>query len=108
MCNSSYLNNRITGIDNELVATPPNKVQFDNPATCIDDECNGYHVQNIMLGTEIVIPVHVLEYYNQSVDSIQFYVQSKAHPHYFISGPKQVLISSHMFKSLAIKVYQNQ
>ena len=54
-----------------------------------------------MLGTEIVIPVYVLDYYNQSVDSIQFLVQSETHPHYFTSGPTHVLIS-HMFEGISI------
>ena len=101
LCYSSCLSNRITGINNKHITTPPDKLQFDNPAVCIDDECNNYYVQNIMLGTEIVIPVYVLDYYNQSVDLIQFSVQSETHPYYFTSGPKHVLIS-HIFEGISI------
>ena len=41
-CNKSYLNTRrIIGIKNaskKFIATPPNKLEFYNPAICIDDE----------------------------------------------------------------------
>ena len=81
LCNSSCPSNRIFGINNELITTPPNELKFFDPAICIDDDndtqCNNYYVQNIMLGTEIVIPACVFDYYNHSVDSTQFLVQSE-------------------------------
>ena len=34
-----------------MIATPPNKLQFYTPATCIDDdnktECNTYHLWHV-------------------------------------------------------------
>ena len=117
MCKSSCLYKRITGLNNKLIATPPNKLQFDNPTTCIDDDnntqCKNYYLQNIMVGGEIVIRVYVLDYYNnQIVDSIQFLVHGEITTNHYINGSKHVLISCDIhFKGLAslvIKVYQNQ
>ena len=98
---NSCLNNRIIGINNEtkhFIATPPNKLQFYTPATCIqfndDDkiECNTYHLRHIMLGEEIIVPASVLNYCNQpSIDVTQFVLHGGEN--YNISGPKQVLIS---------------
>ena len=105
-CNSSCLSDRLKGISSEYVATPPNELKFYDPATCIDNDydtqCNSYYVQNIMLGTEIVIPACVLDYYNQSLDSTQFLIYSEAHSNYFISGPKQTLISCDTFEGIRI------
>ena len=106
LCNNSCLNNSITGISNKVIATPPRKLKFNDPAICIDNDtemqCNNYYIQNIMLGKEIIIPVCVLDYYNQSIDAIQFLIQSEANPNYFISGPKHVLISSDEFEGISI------
>ena len=55
-----------------------------------------------MLGTEIVIPACVLDYYDQPIDSVQFLIQSEMHSSYFISGPKQTLISCDTFKGISI------
>ena len=105
-CNSSYLSDRMVGISSGLVATPPNKLKFNDPAICIDDyndtQCNSYFVQNIMLGTKIVIPACVLDYFNQPIDSTQFLVQSKLDSSHFISGAKQVLISCDTFEGISI------
>ena len=105
-CNSSCLYDRIPGINTELIATPPNELKFYDPAICIDNDnetqCNNYYIQNIMLGREIVIPACVLDYYNRSVDSTQFLIQSEIHPNYFISGPKQALISCDTFEGISI------
>ena len=58
-----------------------------------------------MLGTEIAIPVCVLDYYNHSVNSIHFLVESETHQNYFISGsknvPKNVLISCDLFERVS-------
>ena len=107
--NSSWLKKRITGVSNKLVATPPNELKFYDPAACIqyndnDTQCNIYYVQNVMLGKEIAIPVCVLDYYhnNQSVDSIQFSIQSVTNTNYSIEGLKHVVISCGTFEGISI------
>ena len=107
ICNSSCLNNTITGMSNELIATPPYKLKLGDPAICLydanDTQCNNYYVQNKMLGTEIVLPVCLLDYYNQSVDSIHFLVnETNSNYNYSIEGPKQVLISCDTFEGISI------
>ena len=51
-CKSSCLTNRIVGVCNEFIATPPNELKFYDPAICIDDDndtqcnsllCTGYN-----------------------------------------------------------------
>ena len=89
--------NRTVGINHEFVDTPPIKLKFNDPVICIDNgstqQCDSYFIMNIMLGKSILMPACVLNYYNQSVDSLQFIVQSDANLNYVISGPKQVVIS---------------
>ena len=107
MCNSSCLYNKITGVSDKLIATPPNELKFYDPAICIDDDnntqCKSYYVQNIMVSGEIVIPVCVLDYYNnQTFDSIQFLVQGEITPNHYINGPKHVLISCNTFEGVSI------
>ena len=109
MCNSSCLYNRITGLNNTLIATPPYDLKFDDPAICIDNDidndtqCKKYYVQNVMLGKEIVIPVCVLDYYNQPADSIYFLLH-ETHPNnsYSIRGAMNVLISCDMLEGISI------
>jgi len=105
-CNASCLTNRMVGINNELIATPPNELKLYDPALCIDDDndtqCHKYYVQYIMLGREIVIPVCVLDYYNQSNDSIQFLVENEMKPNYFTSGQEQILMSCDAFQGVSI------
>ena len=109
LCNSSCLYNRITGLNNTLIATPPYDLKFDDPATCIDNDinndtqCKKYYLQNIMLGKEIAIPVCVLDYYNQPTDSIYFLLH-ETHPNnsYSIKGAKNVLISCDTFGGISI------
>ena len=96
-------NDRVVGISHELMATPPKELNFNYPAICINKDntqCNYYYIQNIMIGTEIIIPACVFDCYNHLVDSTQFLLQSQMHSNYSISGPKQVLISMHL-KGLA-------
>ena len=107
ICTNNSLNNRIIGINHKFVHTPPNEVKFSNPATCINDgntHYNSYFIKNMMLGKPIIMPAYVLDCYNQTVDSLQFLVQSEheANPNYFISGPKHVLISSNRFEGICI------
>ena len=105
-CKSSCLSDRLVGISSEYIATPPNELRFYDPAICIDGDndtqCNNCYVRNIMLGTEIVIPACVVDYYNQSIDSTHFLVQSETYSNYFFSGPKQVFISCDMFEGIII------
>ena len=94
----SCVNNRIIGGTQYGVASPPNKLKFYNPAICIDDdnsteECNAYHLKNMMLGEEINIPVCVLNYCNQPAYSIRFLLLEENNQSYSINGKKQVLLS---------------
>ena len=111
-CNSSCINNRIYGISNDLISTPPNILKFYDPAICIDNDndtqCNSYYVQNVMLGNEIILPACVLDYYsNQINDSTQFLVHNKMHSNYFINGFKQILISCDTFQGISIMSNQS-
>ena len=107
LCNRSCLTDRVVGISNEFIATPPNKLKFYDPAICIDDDddtqCNSYYVQDIMLGSDIIIPVCVLDHYNNSVESTQFLVQSESNSTYSIGHPEEVLIGCNTFEGINIK-----
>ena len=96
LCNSSCIINRASGISSEFIATPPNELKFDHPVICIDKDddiqCKQYYMQNVMLGKEIAIPACVFDFYNHSVYSTQFLVQSEKHLIYNNNGPNQVLI----------------
>ena len=110
LCNISCINDKVVGISNDHIATPPNLLKLRDPAICIDNDkdtqCNSYFVQNIMLGGKIVIPACVLNYYNQPVASILFLVQSGNHPDFYIAGPNQVLISCDTFEGTEIVAHQ--
>ena len=105
-CKSSCLTNRIVGVCNEFIATPPNELKFYDSAICIDDDndtqCNSYYVQDIMLGSDIVIPACVFDHYNHSVEPTQFLIQSESNSSYNISGSQQVLIGCNKFKGISI------
>ena len=104
--NKGGIMNRTEGIGNDLIATPPNELKFYDPAICIDNDnesqCNNYFVQNIMLGTEIVVPTCVYNHYNYSVNSTQFLVQTKNTSIYSMNGPKEVLLSCDVLKGITI------
>ena len=107
LCNRSCLTDRVVGISTEFITTPPNELQFYDLAICIDNDndtrCNSYYVQNIMLGSDIVITACVLDHYNHPVQSTQFSVQSDNNSNYNISGPKQVLIGcNNTFEGISI------
>ena len=106
LCNTRCVNDEEVSISNELISTPPNELKFYDPAICIDNyndtQCNSYYVQNIMFGTNIVIPACVLDYYNQSIDSIHFLIESEINPNYLFSGPKQTLLSCSTFEDISI------
>ena len=106
-CTSNCLNNRIVGISDDLIATQPYILKFYDPAICTDNDndtpCNSYYVQNVMLGSEIMLPACVLDYYsNQINDSTQFLVHSEMHSNYFTTEPKQILISCDTFQGISI------
>ena len=98
--------NRTMGINHEFVDTPPNRLKFNDSAICIDNnstqQCNSYFIMNVMLSKSILMPACVLDYYNRSVDSLQFIVQSETNSNYFIRGPKQVVISCDIFEKISI------
>ena len=106
LCNRSCLTDRVVGISTEFIATPPNELKFYDPAICIDNDndtqCSNYYIQNIMLGSEIIIPACVLDHYNHSVESTQFLVQSEFNSSYVISGPEQILIGCNTFEGITI------
>ena len=111
-CNSSCINNKIYGISNDLITTPPNVLKFYDPAICTDNDndtqCNSYYVQNVMLGSEIILPACVLDYYsNQINDSTQFLVKNKMHSKYFTNGPNEILISCDTFQGISIMSNQS-
>ena len=106
-CDSSCINHRIVGISNNLIATPPNVLKFDDPAICIDNnndtQCNSYYVQNVMLGSEIILPACVLDYYGNRInDSTQFLVHNEMDSNYFTKGPKQILVSCDTIQGISI------
>ena len=108
--NGNCLNNRIIDMHNiskDFIATPPSKLKFHDPATCINDtkevECDTYYLRNIMLGEDINIPVCVLNYCNQESYSTQFrLVHKESDQTYFISGSEQILLSCGTFQGVSI------
>ena len=106
------LNNRIVGIKQDtkhFIATPPNKLNFSAPATCIDyesktAECKTYYLKHIMLGEEINTPVCVLNYCNQPSYLTAFLLQGLqvSNQSYSISGPNQMLLSCGTFQGIRI------
>ena len=112
-CNRSCLNERIVGIKNEskhFIATPPSKLKFYNPATCIGidnsnyTECDTYYLKHVMLGEEINIPACVLDYYDQPASKTQFLINggTNCNQNYSISGSNQVLLSCDTFQGIMI------
>ena len=109
----SCLNDRIIGINTEtkhFIATPPDKLEFSAPATCIYDnktgECNTYHLKHIMLGEEMNIPVCVVNYCNQPSYSIPFLLHGVSNQNYSISGSKRILISCNdTFQGISLTGY---
>ena len=107
-CNKSCLNSRIIGIKNaskQFITTPPNKLQFYNPATCINDgktQCDIYYVNHVMLGQAIDIPACVLDYYDQPADTTQFHLYNRLHQNYTFSGSNQILLSCGVLEGMSI------
>ena len=109
-CNSSCLKNGIIGINerslqNHLIkqhiSTSPRKLTLYQPAICADDsnskdeECDSYHVNNVMLGEEVLINACMYDYYDQPSDDARFIVSNTAHNEdsYYIPGSKSILVS---------------
>ena len=93
----SCLNNRITGEHKIVIATPPSKLEFYDPAICIDIDNDSktaeYYLKDMMLGEEINVPVCVLNYCNEPSYSVRFLLHGGNNRNYTISGPNQILIS---------------
>ena len=109
--NNSCLQDRITDINNKtkyLITTPPSKIKFYTPATCIKNhsktgECSTYHLKPIMLGEEINIPVYVSNYCDQPSYPTQFLLQGGKNQSYFISGSNHTLLSGNdTFQGISI------
>ena len=103
------LHDRIININNKtkhFIATPPDKLEFSAPVTCINNnttgECNTYHLKHIMLGEEINVPVCVLNYCNRPSYSTPFLLHGVSNKSYSISGSNQVLISCGVFQGISI------
>ena len=61
-----------------------------------------------MLGSEIILPACVLDYYsNHILDSTQFLVHNEMHPNFFTNGPNQILISCDTFQGISIMSNQS-
>ena len=105
LCNSNSVINSTMGINNKYIVTPPNQLRLNHPAICVDEDndtqCNSYYVHNIMLGTGVAIPACVLDYYNHSVNSTQFFIHSED-TNYYNTGPKEVLIFCDRFEEINI------
>ena len=106
-CNSSCLNSKIMALKNDLITTSPNVLKFYDPAVCIDKDndshCKSYYVQNIMLGSEIIIPACVLDYYdNVIIHSTQLMINTEINSSYYINSPQNILISCDLFHGLRI------
>ena len=108
-CNRNCLESRIIGINNDskqYVATPPSKLEFYDPAICIDNgndkECNTYFLNHVMLGQEINIPTCVLDYFEQHAEKTQFILYGRNNQNYNISGLSQFVISCGALQGLNI------
>ena len=107
LCYNNCSNDKVVGISNKFISTPPKELKLNQPASaiCFDKDttqCNYYYIQNIMLGMKFVVPACVFDYYNHSVYNTQFLLQSEINPNYFITGPTQVLISCDAFEGFSI------
>ena len=103
----SCLNSRIDKYQpKHFITTPPSKLQFLAPAICIDydnttAECNTYHLQHIMLGEEINIPIYI--YCNlPPIFSIRFHLQGRNNQNYSTSDSQILLTSNDRFQWISI------
>ena len=56
------------------LATQPNRLILNAPATCLDNDCTSYFLGSITLGQEIRIPAHIVGYNNESAEATVFFV----------------------------------
>ena len=104
-CDEACFNRTIVGVNKETLEigslagqfyTPPSKLEFGDPAVCVDDEnvtnCEKYYINNIMLGQEIIIDACVWDYFDQPAVETQFMVDSNDEDH-TINETNSVLIS---------------
>ena len=112
-CNRSCLSNRIriNGVMNgikyyDLIATPPSKLKFYDPAICIGNnatvDCDTYLMSHVMLGQEINIPTCVLNHFDRPTDTTQFLLYQDSDPNYSMNGSNQVLLSCDAFRGISI------
>ena len=88
------------------IGTSPRKLLFNgSEVACVNNDnnssCQAYLTQNIMLGQEIIISAHVLDFYNQPAGPTQFILSSENQDHEII-GPDNVLISNALFEGVSI------
>ena len=111
-CNSSCLNDRILGINNETylsdkrVSTSPGILKLYDPARCIGNNginCEKYYIDNIMLGQEITIHPCLLGYYNNPAEVTQFRISGENHQNYCIHGSEYTSIScNHTIEGISV------
>jgi len=111
-CDDSCLQYSIIGANNNsfsslrsYIDTPPKRLEFYDPATCIEndtnDNCDKYITRNIMLGQEIIIDACVRDYYDQPVDGTSFVLNGEGED-YQINGSHYVLVSCEGFRGIRI------
>ena len=79
------------------LATQPNKLILNAPATCLDNDCTSYFLSGIALGQEIRIPAHIVGYNNESAEATVFFVKCVENcSNIEIIGRKPVLINDQL------------
>ena len=109
-CNSSCLNDRILGINNETylsdkrVSTSPGILKL-YPAKCISNDsfsCEKYYIDNIMLGQEITIHPCLLDYYDNPAEVTQFRITGVNRQN-FVHGSEYTSIScNHTIEGISV------
>ena len=104
-CNTSCLNNNIVSISKDSIThnplkqsitTTPKILKLYQPAICIEDmdeECDSYYVNNIMLGEEVLVGACMYDYYDRPSDDARFVVTGSSNQDYYIPGSKDVIVS---------------
>ena len=104
-CDDVCISNSIVGYETSLayarfgnyVNTPRKKLILDEPATCVlkssDSNCRIYYINNVILGSEIIINACVRDYYDQCADATRFVVSSNSQNYHIIGASTGVLIS---------------
>ena len=99
-------NVNIGNISLSQIITSPYKLIMDNPTKCINGngtDCDGYYMNNIMLGQDITFDACVLDYYNQPTEATQFLITGMNHQDFNISSSKYISIScNHTIQGITI------